>query len=302
MPRARFSCPAGFTPAAPVAEEPREEAQAASPFESAAGAPPPPPAPSGAPAGVATSQGLQIPSPRGAAGAPPPRALLPGLSPGATARSGTSFGGSFASSYGCAFLPAGMSLPAPLAGPFGCLHLGGSPPLPAPISLFQAPAGSGRRAGTGAGQQAAPALGASASLPLGLAHGIIAAAPSTAAVPSLTIAPLDLQSSLAGSGAGRFGSSADSEGMLVNSRVYDRVSDAPLGSSAPSPSTVLPHAARLETLTLDGGDGRARARPALLPPLQLGRKGGAGAGVSKKVAGATHCRGPFFVEGQCGEQ
>lgn len=283
-----------------MAEEPRAEAQAASPFESAAGAPPAPPAPSAAPVGVATTQGLQIPSPRGAAGALPLRALLPGLSPGATARSGTSYGGSFASSYGCAFLPAGMSLPAPLAGPFGCLHLGGSPPLPAPISLFHAPAGSGSgpRAGTGAGPQAAPALGASASLPLGLAHGIIAAAPSTAAVPSLTIAPLDLQSSLAGSGAGRFGSSADSEGMLVNSRVCDRVSDAPLGSSAPSPSTVLPHAARLETLTLDGGDGRARARPALLPPLQLGRKGGAGAGVSKKVAGATCPRGPFFLERQ----
>ena len=280
-----------------MTEEPRAEAQAASPFESAAGPPPAPLAPSAPPAGVATTQGLQIPSPRSATSALPPRALLPGLSPGAAARSGMSYGGSFASSYGCAFLPAGVSLPVPLAGPFGCLHLGSSPPLPAPISLFQAPAGtgsglasgSGPRAGTGTALQAAPGLGASASLPLGLARGLIAAAPSTAAVPSLTIAPLDLQSSLAGSGAGRFGSSADSEGALFHGRACDRVPDAPLGTSAPSPSTVLPHAARLDMLNLDGGDGRARARPALLPPLQLGRKGGAGAGVSKKVAGATRC-------------
>ena len=245
----------------------------ASPFASAANLPVPGALTSAHTAVAASaSQGMQIPSPRPAAGALPPRPPLPSFSPAA----GSSYGAS-------SFLPHGASLPAPLTGPFGCLHLGGSPTMPAPISLFQAPAGAACARHTLGG------LSASASLPLGLHRGLFAAAPSAAAVPSLTIAPLDLQSSLkvtvGGGNNGRFGSSVDSEAAHMGSAGG---SDAPLGSSAPSPSTVLPPAGRaaLEALTLEGCEGRARGRPQLPPPLQLARKGGGG-GISKKVAGAA---------------
>jgi len=224
---------------------------------------------------------MQIPSPR-AAGAPlPPRPPLPSCSPA----------GGAPGSYGALFLPAGASLPAPLPAPFGCLHLGGSPPLPAPISLFQAAAGAGRGlagvacVGLGPAGSMSPARpAAGGSLPAGLQRGFFAA-PSAAAAPALTIAPLDLQSLLSASASGRFGSSVDSEAAGLGAAAVD----LPLGSSAPSPSTVLPPPGRLgsDGAAADGGDGRPRGRGALPPPLQLGRKGGAAGGVSKKIAGAA---------------
>jgi len=295
LPTSAARARAGLGPAAPEAEGAAEGgvatvspfARALVPALPAAGSSPACAAP--APGAPPATQGMQIPSPR-AAGAPlPPRPPLPGCSPA----------GGAAGSYGALFLPAGASLPAPLPAPFGCLHLGGSPPLPAPISLFQAAAGAGRAAavvgciGLGSAGSMSPARpAAGGSLPAGLQRGFFAA-PSAAAAPALTIAPLDLQSLLSASASGRFGSSVDSEAAGFGAGGA-AAADLLLGSSAPSPSTVLPPPARLASdgAAADGGDGRPRGRGALPPPLQLGRKGGAAGGVSKKVAGAAPARAP----------